>query len=80
MYFFWDVLPLLAIMTYHLKTFRAEERELKKPPVDWTSQSSSKDDAAETDSEAQSETQGTPELELTPSTKSLLINDDDLEC
>jgi len=27
MYFFWDVLPLSAIMIYHLKAFRSEERE-----------------------------------------------------
>jgi len=39
MYFFWDVLPLFLIMIYHLKAFQAEEKESKKPPVDWTRQS-----------------------------------------
>ena len=80
MFFFWDVLPLSSIMFYHLKTFQAEEIERKKPPVDWTRASSATDGAAETDSEAQPETQGLPEFKLTQSTESLLINSDDLEC
>jgi len=80
MYFLWDMLPLSAIMIYHLKAFRAEERERKRPPVDWTRQSSALGGVAETDSEAQSVTQGLPKFELTPSTKSLLIKSEDLEC
>jgi len=74
MYFFWDVLPLSSIMIYHLNTFRAEERESKEPPIDWTRQSSATDGSAENDSEAQRETQGAPKFEHTPSFESLMIN------
>jgi len=80
MYFFWDVLPLSSIMIYHLRTFRAEERERKKPPVDWTRQSSATDCASKNDSEGQSETQAVPKFEPTPFSASLLINSGDLEC
>ena len=80
MYFFWDVLPLSSIMIYHLRTFRAEERERKKPPVDWTRQSSATDCASKNDSEGQSETQAVPRFEPTPFSASLLINSGDLEC
>jgi len=54
MYFFYDVLPLTSIMIYHLRSFRAEERERKAPPVDWIYESSTTDGASENDSEAQS--------------------------
>ena len=80
MYLFWDVLPLSAIMIYHLKAFRVEEKEPKESPVDWTRQSSTTSGTAQTDSKAQSESQGVPKFELTPSSaKSMLINSDDFE-
>jgi len=70
MYFFWDVLPLSAIMTYHWKSFRAEERERERPVTDWTCQSSSsraptKD--LEAQSEATSEAQEIPGFKPTAS-------------
>jgi len=55
MYFFWDVLPISSIMIYHLKAFRAEEKERNKPAVDWTRQSDASHSSAintDTDSEA----------------------------
>jgi len=84
MYFFWDVIPLSSIMIYHLKAFRAEEKESKKPVTDWTRQSTSSRTPA-TDSEAQSESetseaQGVPEFKLSASFSSLLNGCDGDEC
>lgn len=73
MYFFWDVLPLIAIMIYHLKAFHAEERERSKPGVDWTAQSFATTPAS--DSEAQSQAHQTQRLQFrpTPSAESLML-------
>jgi len=76
MYFFWDVLPLSSIMIYHLKAFRAEERQRNKPSVDWTHQLLTTSSVAETVSEV--ETHGVPKLETTPSVASLFHDNDDM--
>jgi len=82
MYFFWDVLPLSSLMVYHLKAFRAEEKERKKSVTDWTRQSTGSR-APTTDSEAQSATSealGVPKFKPTESFKSLFINEAYDEC
>jgi len=82
LYFFWDVIPLSSIMIYHLKAFRTEEKESKKPVTDWTRQSTGSRTPA-IDSKAESETseaQGVPEFKLSASFKSLLNGCDDDEC
>ena len=66
MYFFWDVLPLSSIMTYHLKSFRAEEKARERPVTDWACESLPSTDL-EAQSEATSEAQEIPSFKPTAS-------------
>jgi len=81
MYFLWDVLPLTAIMVYHLKAFRAEEKERNMPSIDWARQSTgSNSTAAAADTEAPPTTPIIVDKEqISTGDKGLMIKDNSLE-